>query len=155
MIVMEAWQRVNDRLITIIDFWPQSFRLCQTNRERQPQTRTSRSLFRRSCRLAVLIFWRKRSRRPGLPRNSCCYLVLWLQKPPKNSVVSSVDRDGCPKKKTRREHRPMELARKRENNGCFLNRTEPKETAHIYPNYLIHPRAEDKQRPFGFWDLLM
>lgn len=39
----------------------------------------------------------------------------------------------------------MELARKHENNGCFLNRTEPKETAHIYPNYLIHPRVEDKQ----------
>lgn len=100
-------------------------------------------------------------------RYSCRHLpLLWLQKPPKgkgssaptststSSAASSFDRDGRPKKKSRREYRPVELARKRENQGCFLNRTEPIEVAHIYPNYLIHPRAEDAKRPFEFWDLL-
>ena len=35
LIVMEVGQRVNDRLVTIIDcFWLQSFRFCQMNQER-------------------------------------------------------------------------------------------------------------------------
>lgn len=65
-----------------------------------------------------------------------------------------VDRDECPTKQTSREYQPMELASKCEKHGCFLKHTKPKGMAHIYPNYLIHPRAEHAQKPFEFWDLL-
>lgn len=94
---------------------------------------------------------------------SCRHLpLLWLQKPPRNdvststssSIISSVDSNERPTKKARREHKIVELAKKREKHGCFLRHTEPTEAAHIYPNYLIYPHAKHTQKSFEFWDLL-
>lgn len=86
-------------------------------------------------------------------RYSCRYLpLLWLQKVGKDdnqststftSTSASAAADNRPLKRRRhREARPVQLAKKRDGEECIVRKQVPIQVAHIYFNYLIHPKSE-------------